>query len=152
MAVLNFKSMAQAIAARFSAANVTPPAGESNVALSTEALPDAIMNEPTVLVFPPQVEFRYGSGSRLGTADFPVRFYIYKSADTPRRADLLLDWSSALYNQLEGQVHLGLSATGVNDSRITGFSTGEMTYNGTAYHGIEFNVHVVLGEGLSPTA
>ena len=151
MSTVDFKAISQAIATRFSAANVTPPAGETNVQLSTEALPDTITNEPTVLVFPPTVEWRYGSGTRPGMASFPVRFYLYQVRDTSRNADLMLDWMTALYAQLEGSVHLGLSSY-VADSKITDVKAGAMDYAGVTYHGIEFTVDVRLSEALSPVA
>lgn len=152
----DFNAMASAIATRFSSTYVTAPSGEQNVRVSTASLPDAITVEPTVLVFPPEtVEFSYGPSLRTGVASFPVRFYIYRARDTKRNAVLLNKWVSALYQQLDGQVHLGLSDY-VAHADITAMGVGPLSYGegeaAVRFHGIELTVQVHLWEGVSFTA
>ena len=61
---MDVQAIAQALAARFAPANVTPPSGLQNIRVSTEYLPDFIGAPPTVLVFPPEETFAYTPGSR----------------------------------------------------------------------------------------
>lgn len=148
----DFKAIADAIAVRFSAANITPPSGETDIQESTASLPDAIHDEPTVLVFPPSsIDLSYGPSVRKALANYPVRFYLYKVRDTPRNSELLNNWIQSLYDQTTGQVHLGLSSY-VNKAVVTEIAVGPLTYGQTEYHGIELTVEVLIGEGLAAVA
>lgn len=149
---VDFNAIAQAIAARFSATNITPPTGEQDIRLSTEALPQALNVEPAVLVFPPSsISFGYGPSIRKGMAEYPVRFYIYQVRDNARNATLINKWLSSLYAQLDGQVHLGLSSY-VTHAVVRTIAAGPLSYAGAEYHGIELTVEVYFGEGLTVTA
>lgn len=148
---VSFYAIGQAIAVRFGPTVVTAPSGESNVAQSTAALPDAITDEPTVLVFPPEVEFSYGPSSRKAVATYPVRFYLWKLRDNPRNAELQNNWISALYAQLDGQVHLGLSSY-VTHATVENILPGKLVYGDVEYYGIEFSVEVHIAEGMTATA
>lgn len=142
----DFKACADAIAVRFGPTIVSAPAGETNIVQSTASLPDAISDEPVVFVFPPDIDFSYGPSIGKAVAVYPVRFFLYKVRDSSRNTTLLLNWMSALYATLDGQVHLGLSAT-VNRAVMTNVVPGELEYNGTKYVGLEWTVRVNLGEG-----
>lgn len=151
----DFKAVADAIAVRFGPTVVTAPSGETNVRLATAALPDAINVEPAVLVFPAEIDFGYGPSLRKAVARFPVRFYIYKIRDENRNSTLILKWMTALYatigGQSDGAAHLTLS-TYVNMAKMGNVVPGELIYprdNGTRYHGLEWEVIVNLGEGMS---
>jgi hypothetical protein len=150
----DFNAVANAIATRFSSANVTAPSGETNIRESTAALPDGITKEPVVLVYPPSsVELSYGPSIRKAIVTYPVRFYIYKIRDGKRNAVLINKWLTSLYDQLTGQVHLGL-ASYVNHADVVGMAAGQFNYtaNGPEFHGIELTVNVYLGEGLAAVA
>lgn len=147
----DFYVIAQAIATRFSSTNVTAPSGESNVAQSRADLPDAITDEPTVLVFPPEVDFSYGPSLRKAVATYPVRFYLWKVRDNPRNAALQTNWLTALYAQLDGQVHLGHSSY-VDYAVVEGIVPGKLSYGDMEFYGIEFSVVVHISEALSATA
>lgn len=152
----DFKAIADAIATRFSSANVTAPSGATNVRVSSASLPDAITAEPTVLVFPVETaDFDFESSTRTGVARFPVRFYIYRVRDTSRNAVLLNNWATVLYGQLDGKVQLGLGSY-VAYSVIKSFGVGPLTYgegdSAVRFHGIEFSVEVHLAEGIAFTA
>lgn len=150
----DFNAIAQAIATRFSAANITPPSGEQDVRLATEALPQTVLLEPTVLVFPPEpggVEFSYAASVRSGIAVYPVRFYLYKVRDNARNATLLLKWLGSLYDQLTGQVHLGLSSY-VTHAVVRNIGVARMTYGGEEFDGIQLDVEVHFWEALSAVA
>lgn len=149
----DFNAVASAVAARFAAAAITPPSGEEDIALSTHELPDAIVHEPTVLVFPPEeVDIGYGPSLRKVRAEYPVRFYIYKVRDNARNAVLLNKWLTSLYAQLPATLaHLGL-ATYVNSAVVDHMGIAALTYGGQEYHGIELTVVVNIGEGMTATA
>ncbi len=151
---VDFQAVADALAVRFGPTKVTAPSGEQNVRLSTAELPNEIVHEPTVLVFPPvHVGLSYGPSLRKGSATYTVNFYIYKIRDTPRNSVLLNKWLGALYAQLDGQVHLGLSSY-VTRAVVTDIAVGPLVYpaGGLEYHGIQLTVDVGLWEGLSATA
>lgn len=148
---VDFYAVAQAIATRFSSAVVTAPAGETNVQQSTAALPDVISDEPTVLVFPPDVHFSFGPSSRKGVVIYPVRLYLYKVRDMPRNVALMNNWITQTYGVLDGQVHLGLSSY-VDYARVTDVVVGPLEYAGVEYHGVELTVEVHVSEGLTLTA
>jgi hypothetical protein len=152
---VDFNAIATAIATRFSSTYVTAPSGETNVRLSTSALPEAIVREPTVLVFPPSITLSYGPSLRKATASYPVRFYIYKVRDTGRNATLMNKWIGSLYAMLPDTLaHLGLSSY-VTSAVATNIQVGPLTYGesgGIEYHGIELTIDVHIWEGLSATA
>ncbi len=148
---VDFNAIAEAVATRFTSTYVTAPSGEDTITQATSALPAAITDEPVILVFPPtSIELHYGPGTRSGIATYPVRFYIYKVRDLPRNTTLLNKWLGALYAQLDGQVHLGLSSY-VTHAVVTNIRVGPLTYSGTEFHGIELTVEVHIWEGLSAT-
>jgi hypothetical protein len=149
---VDFNAIAVALAVRFGPTVVSAPSGETNVTQATSALPAAITDEPVVLVFPPtSVQLGYTTGTRSGVATYPVRFYIYKVRDEPRNATLINKWIGALYAQLDGQVHLGLSSY-VTHAVVTGIQAGPLTYGGIEFHGIELTAEVHVWEALSATA
>lgn len=154
MAAIDFNAIASAIATRFSANNITPPSGETDIRLSTHQLPASIAVEPTVLVMPPDpdgIEFGFGASTRIGTAVYPVNFYLYRIRDNARNVTLALKWLSSLYAQMEGQVHLGLD-TYVTHADVTSLGIARLTYGGEEFDGVAMEVTVSLWEALSPTA
>ncbi len=151
---VDFNAIAEALAVRFGPTKVTAPSGERNVRLATSALPNDIVAEPTVLVFPPvHVGLSYGPSVRKGVATYTVNFYIYKIRDTPRNSVLLNKWLGTLYAQLDGQVHLGLSDY-VTHAVVTDIAVGPLVYpaGGLEFHGIQLTVDVHCWEGLSAVA
>jgi hypothetical protein len=151
---VDFNAVAAAVATRFSSTNVTAPAGETNVRLSTSALPGQIIAEPTVLVLPPEpggIELHYASGTRTGIATFPVHFYLWRIRDQGRNATLCLKWLGALYDQLSGQVHLGLSSY-VTHAVISNMGVARLTYAGAEFDGVTLDAAVHFWEALSPIA
>ena len=148
---MDVAAIAAAIAVRFAAAAITPPAGYDDIALSTSSLPSAITTTPTVLVFPPAGQWTWSAGaSRVGDLAFPVRFYVATTSDMPRATAAVMAWYSVLIEQLVGQLALGQSAAGVTHSFITGSRAGTFDYAGVDYAVIEFTVLVHLVEGINP--
>lgn len=150
----DFDAIANAIAARFTAANVTPPTNETDIRESTAALPQAIRLEPTVLVFPPEpggIELSYMGGTLSGIATFPVRFYLWRIRDNARNAALVNKWLGSLYPQLIGQVHLGLSSY-VTHAVIRDLGAARLTYANDEFEGIALTAEVHFWEALNAVA
>lgn len=148
---VDFDAIAAAIATRFAAAAITPPSGEDDIALSTSDLPDAIADVPTVLVLPPDpdgIEFNYHPQAVSGTARYPVRFYLWRVGDEPRRMSLTKKWLNVLYAQLFGQVMLGLSAY-VTTAVVDEMGVGRVKYGGIEYQAITLSVAVNFWEAAS---
>lgn len=151
---VDFNAIATALATRFSSTNVTAPSGETNIRSSTSALPSQITLEPSVLVFPPEpggIEYHYTAGTRSGIAIFPVRFYLFQIRDNGRNATLCLKWLGALYDQLSGSVHLGLSSY-VTHAVVSNMGVARLSYAGLEYEGVALDAAVHFWEALSPTA
>ena len=144
----DFSAVAAAIAVRFGPTIVSAPSGETAITQSTSTLPDVISDDNVVLVFPPELDFNYGPSLRKALAIYPVRFFIYKVGDNPRNSAKLYAWLNAFYATLDAGTHLTLS-TYVQTAVLESAKVGELNYGGIAFYGIEFQVRVVLGEGLS---
>ncbi len=149
---MDVQAIAQALAARFAPANVTPPSGLQNIRVSTEYLPDFIGAPPTVLVFPPEETFAYTPGSRQSVQDWPIRFYEAQVTGPGRTVDRLYRWRSVLIGQLLDQTQLGESADGVAWVGIVAARIGTLTYGDVEFQGIEMVARVRLAEGINPVA
>ena len=149
---MDVQAIAQALAARFAPANVTPPSGLQNIRVSTEYLPDFIGAPPTVLVFPPEETFAYTPGSRQSVQDWPIRFYEAQVTGPGRTVDRLYRWRSVLIGQLLAQTQLGESADGVAWVGIVAARIGTLTYGDVEFQGIEMVARVRLAEGINPVA
>lgn len=149
---MDVQAIAQALAARFAPANVTPPSGLQNIRVSTEYLPDFITSPPTVLVFPPEEQFAYTPGSRQSVQDWPIRFYEAQVTGPGRTVDRLYRWRSVLIGQLLDQTQLGESADGVAWVGIVAARIGTLTYGDVEFQGIEMVARVRLAEGINPVA
>jgi len=149
--IIDFNAIAGALATRFSAVNVTAPTNETPIRTSTEKLPSQMPGTPAVLISLETVSFNYHASARTGTAIYHAKFYLERVRDTGRNATLLYKWVSALYGQVDGQIHLGLSSY-VNWAEVTATNPGVLTYAGESYEGIDLQVTVHLGEGISPVA
>ena len=145
--------IADAIATRFSAANVTPPTGQEEPKIVTADLPSSISFFPTILVLPPMLDDASYNASRSRTLPltYPVILFLSRADDTPRRAKALHDWVTALYGQLGGQLQLGLSSY-VSLATVVSFRAGVVTYERTEYDGVAFAVRVQVNESYTPAA
>ena len=150
---MDLQAIAQALAARYDPANVTPPTGLDNIRLSTERLPDFIAMPPTVLVFPPEEEFSYSPGSRQSVQDWPIRFYETEVSGPGRTVERLYLWRPILIGQLLPNSLLGQSGSGgVAWAAIAGARIGTLTYGEQQFQGIEMVARVRLAEGINPVA
>ena len=149
---MDVHAIATAIANRFSAANVTPPTGYADIALSTAELPNAITSLPAVLVFPPDGNWSFNAGAvRTGDLRFPVRVYLGPMLDNGRNAEMVNKWHSVLIEQLIGSLALGQATNGVTHCFIDNSSSGMIEYADVSYAGLEFEVNVHVVEGINPS-
>lgn len=139
-------SIASSLASRFG--QVTPPTGYSTLRSSTYELPDQIGATPCVLVFPPEEQFSYPPSMRSSLQDWTVRFYIARTQDQKRQVSDLYRWADALIPQLDGLVHLALSAS-VNTADVAGARTGPIVYANETFDGIELSVLVNAQEAVT---
>lgn len=142
------RDIASALATAFGPASVTAPSGEPALASCTHLLPDRIDQTPCALVFPPVEELAYPPSSRASQMDWVVRFYLFRTADTPRQTDRLYLWMDALYPQLDDRVHLSLSSV-VEVADVVGMRAGTIEYASEAFDGIEVAVRVTAGESVT---
>lgn len=146
---VDFTAIGQALAARFSAAAMTAPAGYRAVRVSTDQLPNQLPPTPCVLVFPAAGTFDSVNSSRLATTEFTVQFYFDQSGDLTRTQAGLLKWLAVLTDQLRGALKLG----GIVDrATVDSWTIGILNYAGVDYSGIELRVGVTTSEGWSATA
>jgi len=146
-------AIADAIATRFSADNVTPPTGEEDPKIATAQLPEDISWFPTILVGTPVMADANYNASR--NRSFPllysVTLVLARSDGSARNAKRVHDWVTAIYGQLGGQIQLGLSSY-VTHAEVAGFRAGIVRYANTDYDGITFDVIVHISESYSPVA
>lgn len=150
---MDFKAIADGLAARYAPGVVTPPSGYPNIVTATATPPNALPQSPYVVVYPDSGDVVYGSGERRDEpARFLVNFYYAKhEGDVPRESAALLNWLGVLLAQLHGQMKLGLAASGVMKALVTTWSVGALLYAGVQYDGITLNVQVWTQEAVTLT-
>jgi len=145
---MDVAAIASALAARLGA--ITPPSGYDAIQQATHLLPNGIVNTPTVLVFPPEIDSTFSGHKRSTDMVFPVRFFIAMTSDRPRALTELYAWQEGLFDQLEGLYDLGL-APPVTHAVILSMSAGTGEYAEKDYAVIELEVGVHVEEGYTPT-
>jgi hypothetical protein len=142
-----------ALAARYAAAQVTPPTGYDNVKLSTADLPPEMTPLPTVLVYPDHGDFTdvERNGTRFGSHAFMVRFYYNQIGDIERDMKALRQWLTVLVDQLKAAAQLGGTAS-VVVARVETWQIGTLHYAGADYSGVELRVGIQTAEGWGATA
>ena len=149
MATASYEAIAAAIAGRFLAAQVTPPAGYANIRSSTANAPGAIGPTPAVVVSLDSFELETGNSTRVGAQAFYVRFYFDQTSDLERSEPAIRKWVDVLIGQLKASVQLaGL----VDRAVISAGKVGILAYGGVDYTGAELTVHTATSEGWVATA
>lgn len=157
----DFDAINTALVARFSAAQVTAPAGGyDNIRVATGDLPGQMTPLPTVLVFPVQGTYdQKAAGKRDSTNMFMVRFYYNQTGDAERDYVALRKWLDVLSDQLRASVQLGglTWTSGVRQGEVTrakvdDWKIGVLTYANVQYSGIELTVSVLVNESLTMVA
>ena len=146
----DYGAIADAIAARF--LGVTPPTGQPAIRLATADLPNDITVVPCFLVNEPDDDWdAQGMGGRRGTLTFECDLVLPQS-DGPRTARVAMDWRSALHTRLDGQVHLGLTGSGVGPALVTRTAAGRRTYGSAEYPVVRVTVVVTVTEAANYVA
>lgn len=141
MPPLDFLAIADALALRFAAANVTPPTGQPPIRKSTARPENNAPPDPFVFVLLEDGTLTVGP-VREGEHHFLVRFHHSpKAGDTSEAHAVLLTWLGVLLDQLNPAMLLGLAGT-VTKAQTTGYALRVFTYGGTEYWGIEIPVTV----------
>lgn len=156
-----FDAINTALVARFSAAQVTAPAGGyDTIRTATGDLPGQMTPLPTVLVFPVSGTFDQKMGAKRDSTNlFVVRFYYNQTGDAERDFVGLRKWLDVLADQLAGSVQLGglTWSSGIRQGEVTrakvdAWRIGILTYAGLQYSGIELDVSVQVNESLTMVA
>ena len=141
MSALDLLGIADALAERYSAAELTAPSGLTTVRGSTARLPNNIPAMPFVGVFPPAGSSITYTGQRRMEHLFAVRFFFGESAgDLSRNLVALYRWWTVLADQTHAATKLGVAA--VMKALPESYTIGTFEYAGTSYDGIEFAVRV----------
>jgi hypothetical protein len=153
----DFDAINTALVARFSAAQVTAPAGGyDTIRTATGDLPGQMTPLPTVLVFPVSGTYdQKAAGKRDSTNMFTVRFYYNQTGDAERDFVALRKWLDVLSDQLRASVQLGglTWSSGTRQGEVTrakvdSWKIGTLTYANVQYSGIELEVSVLVNESL----
>lgn len=110
---MNLKSIADAIAGRYSGVTATVNGQTESLVLCTASLPNTVARGPVLLVYPPTGETGLGTPMPLGHRNdqflFPVRL-LRDPLDVPVRTDALYAWYNAMRDRVEGDMDLGLGS------------------------------------------
>lgn len=148
---LDFLAIADALALRFSAVNLTPPTGQPPIRKSTARPENNAPASPFVFVLLDSGTLTVGP-SREGEHAFLVRFFHSKKAgDTSEAHMVLLTWLGVLLDQLNAAMKLGLPLV-VTKAQTTGYRLATFTYGGVEYWGIEIPVTVWTRHSVSLVA
>lgn len=126
---INYVDIANALALRFSATNVTAPTGEPALRSSTTHIIPAGIHPPCVVIFGPEEPvINYYPGMMVTTTQlWRVQFYLAVPGDYGRVNDKLLKWRNAIYAALDAHIQLGLDY--INEATVTNVSgPGELPY------------------------
>lgn len=151
----DYDAIANAVAGRFAAAQLTAPAGYTTIRLATADAPNQLGPLPCVIVFPESGQFDYSAGHRNGMSTFVVRFYYSQTDDLTRESPALRKWLTVLADQLRDAAKLGGLTSGtweVAVAMLTAWKLGVMQYAGQDYSGIELTVTVTVNEGWAAVA
>lgn len=146
---LDLLAIADALAARYAPANVTPPTNAAtstaypNIRAATARVPNNIPATPYVIVELPSGELTIESRtSRHGEHVFDVWFlYSKATGDLPRDKAAMLAWISVLLDQTYGQHKLGLAPI-VDKANVDSYEPDVATYGGDSYHAWHLVVRV----------
>jgi hypothetical protein len=147
--VPNFDAIAEAVAARYAAGTLAPPAGLDAIGEATADLPNHIGQYPTLLVFLDAGALDAGQGTRIGVSTFLARFYFADGLDLEGANADLRRWLTVLVDAHKLSVQLG----GVVDVvRTVAWRAGILHYGGADHVGLELTVRVWTSEAWEAVA
>jgi hypothetical protein len=131
---MNALTIADALATKFLAANLTAPTGYGAMRHSTARLPNAIPTSPWVLVMLPKGEVVLGSQELNHSMEFHVLFHYAKhTGDLARDMTAMLAWIGVLLTATYSDMDLGVS--GIRKAYPTTYELAVFTYGGTEFYG-----------------
>jgi hypothetical protein len=155
---LNLLAIADGLALRFAAANVTPPTNPvttvayPNIRESTARLPNNLTAFPCVEVYPPapgESDMTYMSGLRRSEHLFTVRFYLGKSSgDLERDMVALYLWWGVLIDQIHAAMKLGIGPPVLKAIPMSS-GIGIHEYGGIEYAVIELSVQITTEDTVT---
>lgn len=146
---MDLSTVADALALRYAASNITPPAGLKTITTSTARPPNAIPNTPFVITWPTEGDVTITPGRMAGEHTFMVTFYYSKAeADIPREYVALEKWLGVLLAATFPQMQLGLAPLVLKAIPLK-WEIGSHVYAGITYEGITLTVHVWTSEPVT---
>lgn len=156
---LNILAVADGLAARFAAANVTPPTNPAtglpypDIRESTARLPNNPSAFPRVQVYPPQPgqsTHVYSGGQRRSTFPFRVIFYFGEmQGDLERQLVGLYLWWGVLIDQLHAAMKLGLGGSGVLKAILTTSGVGVHTVAGVEHSVVQMEIEITTEDTVT---
>jgi hypothetical protein len=146
---MNTKSIADAIAARFTGLTATSGGvTESLISEPTASLPTTVSRGPVILVFHPEGELIVAMRHREDVLTFPVRL-LRDPLDVPTRSDWLYAWYDAMRDLVEAQMTLGLAYVAWAQPTAARVAIEGHEYAGIPFDVVELTVTVRLNEVVS---
>jgi hypothetical protein len=131
---VNALTIADALATKFLAANLTAPTGYPVMRHSTARLPNAIPTSPWVLVMLAKGEVVLGAQELNHSMEFHVLFHYAKhTGDLARDMTAMLAWIGVLLTATYSDMDLGVS--GIRKAYPTTYELAVFTYGGVEYYG-----------------
>lgn len=149
---MNLKSIADAIAARYSGISATNGALTETILIGpTASLPNSITRGPALLVYHPIGELTVGvSAINTDAYEFPVKL-LRDPLNVPERSDWLYAWFTAMRYRIEGNTDLDLpTVVGHAETSSARIELDGEEYAGNTFDVVELNVHVQLYELSAP--
>lgn len=150
---MNYKTLADGLAARYSPTNCTAPTGYAPIVNSTAEPPNTLPRNPYVVVWPNEGTLFVESGMVNGRPqEFLVNFYYAKhEGDIPRESAALLSWLGVLLGQTFPALKLGFTDGTVMKAIPVKWTIGALEYAGITYDGITITIHIWTQEIVTLT-
>lgn len=133
----DFNAACTALAARFAPGTIATPSGERAMQASYGQAPNNLKQTPAVVVQPTKGQLIYGGGVKNGQYDVDVEFYLAsRSVEFGRIETSRQKWLVNLLGACDGQLLLGLGASGIQKVVPLDWEYRVLTYGGTEYDGI----------------
>lgn len=146
---MDFDAHGVALAARFTAANLTAPTGYQPIRYATNYPAASLGVLPCVHVVPTEGDLVSGNGKRESGEEWTVRFYLAEVGPLEKNVKGLQKWLQVLVDATKASVQLGAT---VELALVTGWRIAVLTYGERQYDGIELTVHIEAHESWLATA
>jgi len=148
---MNALTIADALATKYLAANLTAPTGYKAISNSTARMPNAIPTSPYVIVILTEGSVVLGAGELNHAMEFHVWFHYAKhTGDLARDMTAMLSWLGVLLAATWTDMDLGVS--GIRKAYPTDYRLAVFTYAGVEYYGWDITLVVDFRETVSLAA